>query len=212
MKLFQNQKGFGAIEGLLILIIVGLIGGVGYYVYSANKEEVKISDTSIQPRGTKNTLPVAVAEKNKGWQVYNSPDADFFIEYPAEWNYLAKGTVIDGGENATNEFIPAKEFKKNDNSKALFFSVHKTELNLKQYVSKYGAIFDGSEGNSKLISSKSSTINGHSAHTVIGEVYGGVNYFVYVEGKGKVIEFQYLDNAEYLDTYKKIVDSTQFQN
>lgn len=31
-----NSKGFGIIEGLLILVIIGLIGGVGYYVYKKN--------------------------------------------------------------------------------------------------------------------------------------------------------------------------------
>lgn len=44
----KNQKGFGAIEALLILVIVGIIGGVGYYVYNANKQELKISDSSIK--------------------------------------------------------------------------------------------------------------------------------------------------------------------
>lgn len=39
MKAKSNQKGFGAVEGLLTLVILGLIGGVGYYVYSANKPD-----------------------------------------------------------------------------------------------------------------------------------------------------------------------------
>ncbi|MEX2014318.1 MAG: prepilin-type N-terminal cleavage/methylation domain-containing protein, partial [Candidatus Saccharimonadales bacterium] len=44
----KNQKGFSVIEALLILIIVGIIGGVIYYVYNANKQEIKISDSSVQ--------------------------------------------------------------------------------------------------------------------------------------------------------------------
>lgn len=33
----NNQKGFSAVEGLLILVIVGIIGGVGYFVYNSQK-------------------------------------------------------------------------------------------------------------------------------------------------------------------------------
>lgn len=33
-----NAKGFGAIEVLLILVILGIVGGTGFYVYSANKK------------------------------------------------------------------------------------------------------------------------------------------------------------------------------
>lgn len=37
-----NQKGFTAIEAILILVIIAVIGGTGYYVYHANK---KTNDT-----------------------------------------------------------------------------------------------------------------------------------------------------------------------
>ena len=40
-RLHRNQLGFSAVEGLLILIIVILIGGVGYYVYNSNQATAK---------------------------------------------------------------------------------------------------------------------------------------------------------------------------
>jgi hypothetical protein len=39
MKKFQ--EGFSAIEGLLIVVIVGMLGGVGYYVWHANSQANK---------------------------------------------------------------------------------------------------------------------------------------------------------------------------
>lgn len=39
-----NSKGFGVIEGLLILVIVGIVGGTGFYVYNANKNTSDGSD------------------------------------------------------------------------------------------------------------------------------------------------------------------------
>jgi uncharacterized protein (UPF0333 family) len=44
-KLSRNQNGFGVIEALLILIIILLIGFVGYYVWHVNKTS---SDTYTQ--------------------------------------------------------------------------------------------------------------------------------------------------------------------
>lgn len=37
-----NQKGFAAIEAILIIVIISILGGTGYFVYHANK---KTSDT-----------------------------------------------------------------------------------------------------------------------------------------------------------------------
>lgn len=41
-----NQKGFSAIEALLILVIVGIIGGTGYYVYHATQKSSDSYDSA----------------------------------------------------------------------------------------------------------------------------------------------------------------------
>lgn len=33
-----NEKGFGVVEGLLVVVIVALLGGAGFYVYNSNKK------------------------------------------------------------------------------------------------------------------------------------------------------------------------------
>ncbi len=43
-----NQRGIGAIEGLLILLIVGLIGFVSWYVYQANNKTTVPKDQTTQ--------------------------------------------------------------------------------------------------------------------------------------------------------------------
>ena len=40
------QKGFGAVEGVLILVIVGIIGGAGFYVYKSKQETNKSQDNA----------------------------------------------------------------------------------------------------------------------------------------------------------------------
>jgi hypothetical protein len=196
---------------LLILIIVGLIGGVGYYVYKVNKEEVNVSDSTIQPKNTKDEV---ITQKHADWQVYKDTKNGFSLEYPKDWKFIQAGTKAGGGEFPSAEFIPASEFPSGDNSKALFINnIDRTDLALEQYVGKYAPKFDGGEGGSKLVSDAYSTINNYDAYTKIGQIYGGNNYYVYVTSNGVVVEFLYLDNdASLLNTYKKIIESIQFNN
>ncbi len=48
-----NSKGFGAVEAILIVIIVGLIAGVGYYVYNQSQKQ----DETSQPQSSTTTIP-----------------------------------------------------------------------------------------------------------------------------------------------------------
>jgi len=58
MLKIKNQKGFAVIETALILVIVAIIGGTGYYVYHVNSKETKTlntaqaADNATQPKST----------------------------------------------------------------------------------------------------------------------------------------------------------------
>jgi hypothetical protein len=93
----RNQKGFGAVEGLLILVIVGLIGFVGWYVYRAmqNTNNAYNSATktsaSASPKfgkAAKNSKSVAKpskADPTAGWATLKSPDGSFNFKAPMGW-------------------------------------------------------------------------------------------------------------------------------
>jgi 3',5'-cyclic AMP phosphodiesterase CpdA len=53
----KNHKGFTVVEGLLVLIILGIVGGVGWYVNSSRQQTLSIYDqtanTGVQPDTTK---------------------------------------------------------------------------------------------------------------------------------------------------------------
>ncbi len=46
-----NQKGFGIVEILLVILLIGLVGGIGYYVYN----QALKNDTSNAPQSSVNT-------------------------------------------------------------------------------------------------------------------------------------------------------------
>ena len=78
----KNENGFGAIEALLILVIVGLVGGIGYYVYQSGAKSHTATNTSTQTSNpsSKNTNDIS----NKPL-LYRSSENDFEIELADGW-------------------------------------------------------------------------------------------------------------------------------
>ncbi|MBW3569271.1 hypothetical protein KY385_04035 [Candidatus Parcubacteria bacterium] len=71
-----NDRGFGVIEGLLILVIVGIIGGAGFYVYKQNQEPKQSS------------APQASSEQE------NKNKTNYTYTLPNDWSEISCG-----GEN-----------------------------------------------------------------------------------------------------------------
>ena len=55
-----NQKGFTAIEGLLILVILAIVGGTGYFIYHSNQ---KTSDTLSSSAKIAQSSPSKITKK-----------------------------------------------------------------------------------------------------------------------------------------------------
>jgi len=94
-KLHKNNKGFSAVEGLLIVVIVALVGVVGYMVY---KNHHKITtNTVVAPLITANPTTeqaTPAANPTAGWQSVSNPDGAWTtIEIPKSWLSM----ICDGG-------------------------------------------------------------------------------------------------------------------
>jgi len=75
----SNQKGFSTVEGLLILLIVVIVAGVGYYVWhSQNKASTTLSKAAPNS-GSATTDPYL------GWNTVKLPTAKVSLRYPTSW-------------------------------------------------------------------------------------------------------------------------------
>ena len=47
MDIKNNQRGFGAVEAILIVIIIGIVGGAGWYVLKSSKNISQKNDRTV---------------------------------------------------------------------------------------------------------------------------------------------------------------------
>jgi type II secretory pathway pseudopilin PulG len=82
-----NQKGFALVEGLLILIIVGMLAGIGLYVWNANNSTTDSLDNLGSATNSTNTANATKLSEYKNEQLALS------IKYPKRWG---TATLSDG--------------------------------------------------------------------------------------------------------------------
>jgi hypothetical protein len=90
-KLQENPKGFSAIEALLILVIVAIIGGTGWYIWHSRSNTDKTltanssSTSNFNKKGTPSKAPTQSTGPTADWASYSSPLGKFTLKYPKSW-------------------------------------------------------------------------------------------------------------------------------
>ncbi len=87
----KNQNGFSAVEGLLILVIVGLLGGVGWYVWQNKQDDsskTNISSSAKDEREDK--AQEEVYKVPEGYTLYENKELGFKFVYPKVYGNLTK--------------------------------------------------------------------------------------------------------------------------
>ena len=92
-----NNKGFSAVETILVLVIVGLIGFVGWYVYNS-KKEVKNTSNTQQPSGVTKSVPNTKKDAPVTLKEYKNATYGFSFQYPENWTL--KESLADAGRGA----------------------------------------------------------------------------------------------------------------
>ncbi len=91
-----NNKGSSPLHIVLILVIVGLIAGVGYYVYSSQKktnESLDNANSSLEQaaqankeKKTETNDKTSSSSIPEGYQQYKSSTGIFTFNYPKDWS------------------------------------------------------------------------------------------------------------------------------
>jgi hypothetical protein len=96
-KMTKNSKGFGAVEAILMLAVIVLIGVIGRYFWhsSTNSNTTSITPTSISSQPTSSTPKVSTKQPTvintymdagNGWKIYtHKSSSSFSVQYPARY-------------------------------------------------------------------------------------------------------------------------------
>lgn len=92
----HNQKGFSAVEAIIIVVVIVILGLGGWYVWkSNNKKEVKAPATSQQE--SKDTKQEPESDPTANWTKYSNAEGNFSFKYPSTWLQAANPTACMEG-------------------------------------------------------------------------------------------------------------------
>jgi len=106
-KLNKNEQGFGAIEGIIIVAVVVLLGVVGYMVYkNHNKTTPTATTTTPVATTTPTTTPTPKAvDPYAGWKTYTSKTEKASFKYPSDWKSITP--PLESNEPGADAFTVA---------------------------------------------------------------------------------------------------------
>lgn len=79
----DRQSGFGVVEVIILVIILGLVGFGGWYVWQAQQKKDQGNTTTSQ---TKSSDPY------EGWIIYSDTVGKFTIKYPGNWTFKTEAS------------------------------------------------------------------------------------------------------------------------
>lgn len=88
----RYQSGFSVIEALLILVIVGMLGFTGWYVWHAKQNAYNIlsadnsSTPNINKKNSTSNSSVSNSDQYTGWKTYSSDKEGLSFKYPSDWS------------------------------------------------------------------------------------------------------------------------------
>jgi len=142
----SDQKGFSVIEALLVLVVIGILGFTGWYVYHAkqtsNKDYSDAASSTVPAFKTKKTVNTTTDTQSKV-SVYTLSSVGASFSYPSDFSVL---TYPNGVGVKSPDYQSASNFLKISRGSALVVS--------------YNTFSVGSDTDASLTSQAASVANG----------------------------------------------------
>ncbi len=87
-----DEKGFSVAELLIMVLVVGLIGAVGWLVYDRQKSKTA-DKTSTNTTSQANNKTEEIVDKYANWSTYKDDYVSF--KYPKDWAVTKRYTFSD---------------------------------------------------------------------------------------------------------------------
>jgi Tfp pilus assembly protein PilV len=110
MTRHKNSLGFSAVEVLLVLVVIGILGFTGWFVYqsrqTANKDYTTQSSAQT-PTAKKSTITPANDAKTKAmatWSDFSNTTVGLKFRYPSDWGQATFETMNSTPSDANGTF------------------------------------------------------------------------------------------------------------
>jgi hypothetical protein len=93
----KNEKGFGLVEIIIIIVILGVIGFGGWYVWQANNPPQPQSKTQTETPAQNQAEPKEEpVDPYDGWKSYTFKYEKFSLKYPATYTVTGTSSATEG--------------------------------------------------------------------------------------------------------------------
>jgi prepilin-type N-terminal cleavage/methylation domain-containing protein len=126
----SNQKGFSLPEILIALVVVGLLGVIGWLVYDQQNNKTNEQHSVVQKSAEKKTDNSTSTEAiPDGFTRYQNKEFGFSFNYPSEW-----GSVVPASPPNLEELLFSGTFDKRtfDNQEDISFAIAPKDYVLKE--------------------------------------------------------------------------------
>lgn len=160
------QKGFGVIEMVIIVAIVGLIGAIGWSLYD---RQIKSSDdgtTQQAPTDDESTTYTRSTTPPSDWKTYSNEKYKITLSYPADWTVSESVFTKKAGEELQNVYSKdATEifvlcYKSNANQESCYSQIN---INNQKFSASLDQLRNYYEDNNIEYTETERTIDGHEA-------------------------------------------------
>lgn len=101
-----NQKGFGAVEVIIVLVVVGLIGGAGWYVWQKNKDNDSTKTTQNDRPSKSENKPAEQSQQTSASNFLVLTDFNAKIPLDDKTSGLKLGAVKQSAYSEADKSVP----------------------------------------------------------------------------------------------------------
>lgn len=119
----NDQNGFSAIELILVLVVVILIGAVGWLVYDRQKDASQSNMNPASVSSETKEQPKEATKKTEEMATYTSKYGGFTLEYPTKWQITGYENNVGTANLSGNENIVRIQNQTEENNQSNNFGM-----------------------------------------------------------------------------------------